>query len=87
MKLKEKKLHDYVDKNIDLLVDAWADQYNMILLNPLTSSPNGSFTRSEKIWKNSQNEDMWYSETEIKEYIADMDTVEIENLIEYQKGL
>ena len=87
MKLKEKKLHDYVDKNIDLLVDAWADQYNMILLNPLTSSPNGSFTRSEKIWKNSQNEDMWYSETEIKEYIADMDTVEIENLIEYQKGI
>ena len=32
MKLKEKKLHDYVDKNIDKLVEAWADQYNMIEL-------------------------------------------------------
>ena len=87
MKLKEKKLHDYVDKNIDKLVEAWADQYNMILLNPMTSSPNSFFERTERVWKNSQNKDMWYSETEIKEYIADMDMVEIENLIEYQKGI
>ena len=39
----------------------------------------------ERIWKNSQDKDLWYSETEIKEYISDMDTVEIENLITYQK--
>ena len=84
MKLKEKKIHNYVDKNIDKLVEAWADQYNMILLKALTV--NG-LSLDEKIWKNSQDKDMWYSETEIKEYIADMDMVEIENLIEYQKGL
>ena len=82
-----KFLHRYVEINIDKLVEAWAHQYNMILLNPMTSSPNSFFERTERVWKNSQDKDMWYSETEIKEYISDMDTVEIENLIEYQKGI
>ena len=52
MKLKEKKIHNYVDKNIDKLVEAWADQYNMILLKALTV--NG-LSLDEKIWKNSQD--------------------------------
>ena len=84
MKLKEKKLHDYVDKNIDKLVEAWADQYNMI---ELVYGVHTLLNEKERIWKNSQDKDMWYSESEIKEYIADMDMVEIENLIESQKGL
>lgn len=82
MKLKEKKIHNYVDKNIDKLVEAWADQYNMIELVYGVDT-----LLKERIWKNSQDKDMWYSESEIKEYIADMDMVEIENLIEYQKGI
>ena len=84
MKLKEKKLHDYVEININKLVEAWADQYNMI---ELVYGVDTLLNEQERIWKNSQDKDMWYSESEIKEYIADMDTVEIENLIEYQKGL
>jgi len=82
MKLKEKKLHNYVDKNIDKLVEAWADQYNMI---ELVYGTDTLLNEKERIWKNSQDKDLWYSETEIKEYISDMDTVEIENLITYQK--
>ena len=67
------------------MVEAWARQYDMILLKDLTV--NG-LSLDEKIWKNSSSfRPQWYSETEIKEYIADMDMVEIENLIEYQKGL
>ena len=82
MKLKEKKLHNYVDKNIVKLVEAWADQYNMI---ELVYGTDTLLNEKERIWKNSQDKDLWYSETEIKEYISDMDTVEIENLITYQK--
>ena len=84
MKLKEKKLHDYVEININKLVEAWADQYNMI---ELVYGVDTLLNEQERIWKNSQDKDMWYSESEIKEYIADMDMVEIENLIKYQKGL
>ena len=82
--MNTKLLHNYDDKNIDKLVEAWARRYDMILLKALTV--NG-LSLDEKIWKNSQDKDMWYSESEIKEYIADMDMVEIENLIKYQKGL
>ena len=83
-----KFLHRYVEINIDKLVEAWAQRYNMILLNPMTSSPNSFFERTERMWKNSSSfRPQRYSETEIKEYIADMDTVELQNLIEYQKGL
>ena len=84
MKLKEKKLHDYVDKNIDKLVEAWADQYNMI---ELVYGVDTLLNEKERIWENPVHKNMWYSESEIKEYIADMDMVEIENLIEYQKGI
>ena len=84
MKLKEKKLHDYVEININKLVEAWADQYNMI---ELVYGVDTLLNEQERIWKNSQDKDMWYSESEIKEYIAEMDMVEIENLIKYQKGL
>ena len=80
-----KFLHRYVEINIDKLVEAWARQYDMILLKDLTV--NG-LSLDEKIWKNSSSfRPQWYSETEIKEYIADMDMVELQNLIEYQKGL
>ncbi|SVE39043.1 uncharacterized protein METZ01_LOCUS491897 [marine metagenome] len=34
----------------------------------------------ERMWKNSQDKDMWYSESEIKSYIEDMDKVEIAEL-------
>ena len=84
MKLKEKKLHDYVEININKLAEAWADQYNMI---ELVYGVDTLLNEQERIWKNSQDKDMWYSESEIKEYIADMDMVELQNLIEYQKGL
>ena len=66
------------------MVEAWADQYNMI---ELVYGVDTLLNEKERIWKNSQDKDMWYSESEIKEYIADMDMVEIENLIEYQKGI
>ena len=33
-----------------------------------------------RVWKNPQDKDMWYDENEIKEYIADMDKVEIAEL-------
>ena len=82
--MNTKLLHNYVEINIDKLVEAWAHQYNMI---ELVYGVDTLLNEKERIWKNSQNKDMWYSESEIKEYIADMDTVEIENLIEYQKGL
>jgi len=85
MKLKEKKLHDYVDKNIDKLVEAWAHRYHMI---ELVYGVDTLLNEKERMWKNSSSfRPQWYSETEIKEYISDMDTVEIENLIEYQKGI
>ena len=80
-----KFLHRYVEINIDKLVEAWAHQYNMI---ELVYGVDTLLNEKERMWKNSSSfRPQRYSETEIKEYISDMDTVEIENLIEYQKGI
>ena len=80
--MNTKLLHNYVDQNIDLLVEAWAYMYNMIEMNRA-----GLHAWTERLWLNPNMKDMSYSSSEIKEYIADMDMVEIENLIKYQKGL
>ena len=57
------------------LVKAWIKKYNMIELD----YGEVIFTK-ERIWKNPQNKNMWYSETEIKEYIELMDKEEINEL-------
>ena len=69
---------------MEKLIQAYVYRYHLI---EMKYGVDTLLNEKERMWKNSQDKDMWYSETEIKEYIADMDMVEIENLIEYQKGL
>ena len=59
------------------LVKAWIKKYNMI---ELVYGVDTLLNEKERMWKNPQNKNMWYSETEIKEYIGLMDLTEIKEL-------
>ena len=62
---------------MDKLVKAWIKKYNMI---ELVYGVDTLLNEKERMWKNPQNKNMWYSETEIKEYIELMDKEEINEL-------
>ena len=46
------------------LVKAWIKKYNMI---ELVYGVDTLLNEKERMWKNPQNKNMWYSETEIKD--------------------
>ncbi len=62
---------------MEKLINAYVYRYGLI---KLVYGVDTLLNEKERIWKNPQDKDMWYSENEIKEYIADMDKVEIAEL-------
>ena len=60
---------------MEKLLKAYVERYHLIEMHP----PQG-ILYEERMWKNSQDKDMWYSESEIKSYIEDMDKYEIAEL-------
>ena len=60
------------------LIKAYVERYHLIEMHP----PQG-ILYEERMWKNPKNSlrcKMWYSESEIKSYIEDMDKYEIAEL-------
>ena len=62
---------------MEKLINAYVYRYGLI---KLVYGVDTLLNEKERIWKNPQDKDMWYDENEIKEYIADMDKVEIAEL-------
>ena len=70
---------------MEKLIQAYVYRYHLI---EMKYGVDTLLNEKERMWKNSQDKDMWYSESEIKSYIEDMDKVEIaelERCIKYLK--
>ena len=62
---------------MEKLIQAYVYRYHLI---EMKYGVDTLLNEKERMWKNSQDKDMWYSESEIKSYIEDMDKVEIAEL-------
>jgi hypothetical protein len=62
------------------LINAYVNKYNLI---ELVYGVDTLLNEKERMWKNpNPYYNAWYSETEIKSYIEDMDKIEIKELME-----